>query len=254
MDRHDIHPRRDIKLLFYNYTTALTGKDILVFMHIPKTGGTSVNSSIRGIPYVSLGHSILCNDFSDDNVPMGLIATRYKPRPNHYIFTVVRNPLYFFRSYFHHVKGFGSLFNVDHYDYESAHKGFAYFMESIMDRDNIWPSRKFLFSQIFNEAGELAVNWINRNERLDDDMQALAKEKNFVYQTGISKRKSPTMDIDKYFDGKLLQKVNDTYYREFMLFGYDGQNIKDDPVIYRNVLRKHVIYNKHTDEISMSEL
>lgn len=221
MDKYDIHIKRDLLFILQNLLSVFYKKYVLIYIHIPKTGGTYLTQSITDIPFISLNHSLIRDNFSDDWVPIGLTGTNYKFKNNHYIFTTVRHPQYFFRSYYHHVLGFGKYQNTMHYDYKNALKGFPYLIKNIMDREDRWPSRKFLFPQLFNQKGEKIVNWINRNESLDQDMGKLAKFLNFKYKAGKPKRKGPTKELYKYFDDKLTDSVFNCYKREFSLFGYE---------------------------------
>lgn len=222
-DRLDIHPRRWFAVVRANQYSRLTGKKVAVFVHIPKTGGTYVKSCFPENGFISLGHALLREELSDDFVPKGLTGTRYRPGQNHYLFTIVRDPIKFFRSYYHHVIGHGNFHNPDHYDYKAAGKGFDYLMRVIMDRDDVWPSRKFLYPQLFDQSGKLVVSWISRNEMLDTDMASLAGKLGYHYKHGEKKRSAPVSALSDYYSDELLQQVESVYRRERDLFGYSPE-------------------------------
>ena len=222
---------------------------VIVFIHIPKTGGNSINANIRSGRFVTLSHAVLRKKLDDDHVPVGLVGTHYTPSINHIVFSTVRNPLTFLRSYYHHVAGHGRFHNKAHYDYPKAEKGFSYLVEAILDREGIWPSRKFLYPQLFNQHGDLVVNWINRNETMDQDMKRFADIAGFSYKTGEKKRAAPVKALSEYYSDKQLQMIMDNYKREFMLFGYNDKEIENDGILTREVTGIDIKYNYLSDEL-----
>jgi len=253
LDVVDFHPRREVGFLKSNLRSIITGRDVLVYVHIPKTGGTYLTSLIKGVPFVTLNHSVLRDDLDDVHVPFPLSGTRYKPRRNHFLFSTVRHPLRFFRSYYHHVVGFGPYHNEQHYDYASAEKGFEYLIKTILDRNDVWPSRRFLFPQLFDQRGRLVVSWINRTETLDEDMEALAREKGFEYRRGRPKRVSPGKELGHYFSDSLRETVEKHYAREIALFGYHSDARFSNTVLHRRVDQSGTRYVYISDELSTAK-
>ncbi len=248
----DFHPRREVYFAKNHFRAMITGREILVFLHAGKTGGTYLASQIKGVPFVTLNYSLLREDLDDAHIPLGLIGTRYRPAKNHFLFSTVRHPLHFFPSYYHHALGFGSYRNEQHYDYAIAQKGFEYLMKSILDRDDVWPSRRFLFPLLFDQSGRMVVSWINRTETLDEDMEALAREKGFEYQRGRPKRVSPRKGLDHYYSDSLREVIEKHYIREINLFGY-GHDAEpsSDSILYRRVDPTRVRYVYTSDELSV---
>lgn len=251
MDRLDLHPRTTIKLLRANAYSFVTKKKIPVFIHIPKTGGTYVNSCFPSNGFVSLGHALLRESLGDDHVPVGLIGTRFRPLKRHVLFSTVRNPLTFFRSYYHHVIGHGKWYNSNHYDYQAAQRGFEYLMQTIMDREDKWPSQKFLFPQLFNQSGQLVVSWINKNEMLDEDMALFAKSLGYRFKKGEKKRAAPVREMAEYYSDALQQQVHEVYKREFALFGYDKDSCMDNNSVplHRDVASHVLTYDYEKDDL-----
>jgi hypothetical protein len=125
-------------------------------------------------------------------------------------------------SYYHHVKGPLKV-NPNHYDYENAQKGFDYLINVIISRDSPWPSRRFLYPQLFDQSGNCIVNWINRVEALDSDLKQLHKKFGCAYQRVERKRVSETRNLsyEDHFTPNLLDKLVKLYSREMTLFGYE---------------------------------
>ncbi len=249
MDKYDVHPTRKFKLLKATIYSKRCNKKIPVFIHIPKTGGTYISSLFPKQAFIPLSHSLLRENLSDEQIPVGLTGTRFRPSKSHFLFTTVRNPITFFRSYYHHVIGHGRWYNTDHYDYHIAKKGFEYMLQSIMNRDDKWPSRKFLFPQLFDQSGRLIVNWVNKNESLDEDLCELANFLGYEFRKGPKKRSAPVKAIEDYYTKGLMNQVCETYKREFLLFGYIAS--KDISLIYRNVRQNNLNYDFRKDCLYM---
>lgn len=249
MDRMDIHPKRTLALIRASRCASISGKKIPVFVHIPKTGGTYVTSRFPRDAFVSLNHMLLRVKRTDEYIPLGLVGTKWKPSSNHVLFTTVRNPLTFFRSYYHHVIGHGLYHNHSHYDFEIAQKGFDYLMRNIMERDDIWPSRKFLYPQLFDQSGKLIVRWINRTENLDEDMKLFTEMLGYPFSPGEKKRAAPVKDLSEYYSDALMEQVCDVYAREFDAFGYSVYGLEATGKLYRDVSSTGVSYNYKNDEL-----
>lgn len=249
MDVLDIHPHRSMAFLKAELNTLFLEKKVLVFVHIPKTGGNAVNANIEGAPFVTLSHALLRNELTDAYVPTGLIGTRYQPKKHHFLFSAVRNPLTFFRSYYHHVIGHGEYHNTLHYDYKAAGKGFSYLLRTIMNREEEWPSRKFLFPQLFDQDGNLVVDWISRQETMDDDMSDLSRNLGFEYKKNKRHRAAPVKPLIDYYDERLINEIMDCYRREFDLFGYEENALNDKDALHKDVANANVKYDFLKDEL-----
>tara|TARA_B110000027_G_C16092081_1_gene288964 strand:- start:988 stop:1587 length:600 start_codon:yes stop_codon:yes gene_type:complete len=197
---------------------------------------------------------LLRENLDDRHVPVGLMATRFKPSSHHVLFATVRNPITFFRSYYHHVLGHGEYHNHGHYDYKASTKGFGYLMESIMNRDDKWPSRKFLFPQLFDQSGRLVVDWINRNESLDEDMSMFANSLGYKFLAQAPKRAAPVKELMHYYSDSLMDEVLQTYRREFELFGYSDNSAKkvvSSILLHRDVSQINMSYDYLSDSIKV---
>lgn len=250
MDRFDIHPRRSLLLTSANLKTLGSRRKIPVFIHIPKTGGTYIVNRLKGSHAITMNHMLLREQLIDKYIPVGLMGTKWKPTKRHVLFTTVRNPLHFFRSYYHHVAGHSNLVNRWHYDYKHAAKGFEYLMRTIMAREDTWPSRKFLYPQLFDQSGQLVVNWINKNESLDYDMKCLAEKLgDSPYIPGEKKRAAPVKDLDDYYSESLKDLVYEVYAREFEVFGYMESEHLGQKFLHHDVSLSKVSYKYVSDEL-----
>ena len=166
---------------------------IPMFIHIPKSGGTYLlqfetdkQSVIH--PIKCLGHICVINksiSTPEDFPPkIGYKDKKYDQcwLKNYYVFSTIRNIFDWLVSYWGHSGGHNSKYvDKNHYDYEIAQKGFEYLVKTIAEREDEWPSRKFIHFAIFSYHGDLIVDWLNRTETLDEDLKALAKYKHLIY-------------------------------------------------------------------------
>jgi len=223
-------------------------------IHIPKTGGTYVNSLKSFIPYVNLSHVVSRKNRSDKYCPIGLTAIRERKLKSFYLFSIVRNPLNFIISYYHHVKGFEKLVNPYHYDFLAAQKGFNYLVNTIINRTDKWPSRKFLFPQLFNQEGKCIVDWINRTEQLDYDLSKFCNYFGQTFSPEKKKRVSPkTKYPEQYYSDKLYDSVLKIYHREMLIFGYNGFQTDVPKIKLKPLMKDNISYNYLKDEIFIND-
>lgn len=212
----------------------------LAFLHVPKTGGTYLaqreTSHLPVLPVNYLGHKYVVDHESVIN------PIYYPHSPEHYrqtislqeikqyeVLSTVRNVFSWLVSYAWHAGGWNPKYrNPDHYDYDAASKGFEYLLNSIVNRDDYWPNRKFIHLQFFCNNGELIVDWINRNDTLDEDLALLAKKNKLPFTPQAKQRVGHETDYRTYYPDKLANLVYETWGRELDLFGYEFDGPKKE--------------------------
>jgi hypothetical protein len=128
--------------------------------------------------------------------------------------------------------------NKGHYDYDIGQKGFEYLIKNIMDRDDRWPSRKFLFTQNFSvPGGHFVPDHILHNENLDAELTSLLNGRGLTLEYGKRQMIGTRERLHpfSYFSDKLLQKVHDIWSREYCLYGYNQNDIyanEEDALFY----------------------
>ena len=221
---------------------------------MPKTGGT-YTSSLTSVPdHINFSHVVIRDSRDDLACPVGLMPISSAAVEGFFLWSNVRNPLRFLVSYYHWAKGFGPNSNTTHYDYAPAQQGFDYFLKTITSRDHSWPSRRFLFLNLFDHHAQCAVSWVNRMEQLDEDMAKISARFGIRYEPKSRQNVSPreTRDED-YYSEELLALASETYSREMWLFGYDGFDKTKPAVDLQPVERSRIRYDYRTDELHVDK-
>ena len=223
------------------------GREV-AFIHVPKTGGTYVGQFetdqipvIRPITY--LGHVTVLDPDARFELDVAQPFQRDVVLPRDrlkdaLVFSNVRNIFSFLVSYLHHAGGFNPRYRDPmHYDYEVANKGFDYLVRAVADRENPWPSRRFIHYSLFAQpSGDFLPDWINYTEFLDDDLRLMANRFGLQVQQRPKQRVSGHLDYRPYYDDRLIDLVSSTWLREIQLFGFDFDTT-DHPYDQRAPLR-----------------
>jgi hypothetical protein len=220
----------------------------VAFIHVPKTGGTYVGQFetdhvpvVRPITY--LGHVTVLDPDACFELDVARPFQRDVVLPRDrlkdaIVFSNVRNIYSFLVSYLHHAGGFNSRYHDPmHYDYEAANKGFDYLVHAIADREEPWPSRRFIHYSLFAQpSGEFLPHWINYTDFLDDDLRLMADRYGLQLELRPRQRVSGYLDYRRYYDDRLIDLVSSTWLHEMQLFGFDF-DFTDHPYDQRAAIR-----------------
>jgi hypothetical protein len=219
----------------------------LALIHIPKTGGSYIlqNKPIEysqerdgfiyraGEPVItrlnSFGHCVIQGDNKNyDCKPMKDII--HKDNLREYLtFSIVRNPFSWLVSYAGHAGCKWGQFSQTKYianskckphDYDAAQKGFEYLIKTIANRESPWPSRKLLFRQLWDTDGNLAIDFLLKQETLDRDLEWLARYSGNSYTKKSKVRVSKKVPIN-IWTLELISLIGRVWKRELELFGYN---------------------------------
>lgn len=216
----------------------LVRPDLIAFVHVPKTGGSYLAAEDRPLDRLHAMHHVYVVEdegalnpiYVGHDERMSRYVVRRSELGRYLVMSNVRDIFSWLVSYAGHAAGWNPRYrNPDHYDYEHAQRGFDYLVRTIAEREDIWPCRRFIHTQLFTDRGSVVPDWINRTETLDDDLQALAMEVGVGYRRRPEKRKRPEQDYRTFYDDDLVRLVRETWGRELDLFGYDFEGFAGSP-------------------------
>ena len=173
-----------------------------------------------------------------NNVHMKEFALRHDLCAN------VRNPFSWLVSYMHAA----TAGKIPHPDKDAASKPFGEFIKILAGRTERWPWKKLLFFQMFCSDGDMIIDWVNRQEQLDEDAELMARHYNLQYEKKDKFNVYPHKDYREYYDNETIDIVSKTWARELGLFGYSFEGLTGEPVIkHLNTMKDRIKYFMEKD-------
>jgi hypothetical protein len=195
-----------------NYFKDVYSDKNIVFIHVPKAAGTSINSALYGVPQTS---HLKAKDFK-----------RYNPEVFNkaYSFAVLRNPWDRLVSAYEFARSGGSEIRYHRANLKEKmlSRDFRYFLESLQELhlpelDPVfWPQSDF----VLGADGSLLVNHCGNVESLSDTLACLKRETGVELQ--LENRNSSQRDsFDQYYSKDIcIEIVADIYRNDIELGSY----------------------------------
>jgi len=197
------------KVLFNN-----TNNNV-IFIHIPKAAGMSV---VKTLYDQNRSHHASVTDYINED------EVKYSQT---FSFAITRNPYTRLYSAYNYLKS-GGMNNIDRAWYELYLAKYDSFEAFIVkgglafainnNAEHFIPQYKF----VFDERGKLLVNHLGKIENLHGTeailTDKLQKEIAFSRRNVVSKA---DVDLGDIYSNKMLEIVNHSYQKDFLLFGYD---------------------------------
>lgn len=180
------------------------------FVHINKTGGTSVEKALG----LRFNHQTVQEKIDY----MG--AAKWADK---FTFAFVRNPWDRAVSHYHYrVKTNKSGLADKHLDFK------AWVVEAFLNRntDYCTPEKMFMPQRrwLVNRHGEIAVSFVGRFERLNEDFEKICLEIGRPEITLPHLKASSRRDYREYYDSETIDIVAETFAEDIEAFGYRFQD------------------------------
>ena len=201
-------------------------QDKAIFLHIPKTGGISIET-LFGIP-----HKGGLNKFHTYSWRI----KREVPKlwNDKFTFTIVRNPWDRIVSCFFWIlknteyvkKSSNANIELVHMFHRRFNNDFNTFLEFFKKYPGYTMRKNFHFQPQTNwlidqtTGKKLDINFIGRFENLENDVKKICKEIDFPFTEMPHKNKSSRGNYKEYYNHKTKKIVEDIYRQEIQLLGY----------------------------------
>lgn len=197
-----------------------------IFIHIPKTGGTSIES-LLGINVNDLSPDTEKVFGIKDNKPLQHLTARelqehYIPADkfdDYFKFAFVRNPYDRIMSeYLWHIQRTKTI--------KCSFTDFLLAIEKLGDRWKIDDHLRLQSDYIYDDKGNLCIDFLGRFENLHKDWEFIAEKLNIKkelpkLQTSYRKRQYRQNYMD-FFTEETKEMVYNRYHKDFINLGYKG--------------------------------
>jgi len=184
-------------------------KGPFIFIHIPKTGGTSINRAFE-FPKADPTLKIKKHYYLAD------IKKRIAPQiwEQSFKFCFVRNP--WDRLYSHYrYRVRRKLIKADHF-YDSFKAWLTYHLQENPNKGNLCPQIEW----IRDDQGQIDMDFIGRFERLEEDFQKICSINNLQLELPHMLKSNPETDYRQAYDEEMTELVAEYSKEEIRYFDY----------------------------------
>jgi hypothetical protein len=184
----------------------ISHKHKFIFVHIPKTGGTSVDSILSKISRNWNSKHHLIEKYRK-------LADKKHGFENYFKFTIVRNPWdRLLSNYFYRKKG-NRVQDLSFKKWITNSQDGNYSFENCL-------SRHTQLDWISDENEEVVVDFIGRFENLQEDFDIICDKIGIPQQQLPHKKKGKHKSYIEYYNDKMKQIVAEKYAKDIEHFGY----------------------------------
>eukprot|EP01035_Chromulina_nebulosa_P025342 gene25342-33078_t len=187
-----------------------------IYIHIPKTGGSSIVMALYG-------HGVVGHDAARDFYEPAKKAFQAVPS-----FSVVRDPWARCASSYRFIKNGGGVGpgarpvrNLDRYDIP-AFSSFERFVEEWLPTANLGEENITLqpqHSYICDASGKILVDWLGRTERMQEVAEHLSDLTGRTVAIPLVNTSGPSLNYHSLYTSRMSDIVASVYSRDIELFG-----------------------------------
>lgn len=186
-----------------------------IFLHIPKTGGTTVKSIIKD--YIDINKFNIEGElvtkigkYSSHPVPNFIFKSKY---PDHFSFAFVRNPWEWHASYYLFIKRRKNCY--DHIDFNQY--------VILLCSDKLDYCHKHILSDwTHDNNNNQKVDFIGRFENLENDIKYLCDKLDIPISDEIGHyKKAPDYDYHNMYNEHTKELIRKRHQRDIELFNYE---------------------------------
>lgn len=197
----------------------ISNKHKFIFVHIPKTGGTSIMNSLGEYGLKQYGHTRLSKIYLRENIS----EDKYK---EYFKFATVRNPWDWVISHFSYIKMKKSYWHSDdnstkygkHPDYDFVKNlNFKQFLKALQDKK----IKSFYVNTPQSYWLDKDIDYIIRFENLQKDFSNVCKNIGIPNIVLPHENKSSRREYADYYDDEAIEIIKKIYWKDIERFNYE---------------------------------
>ena len=197
-----------------NYHTLKT-----VFVHIPKTGGSTISTILRRPRFPSLTKHEPCPKI-DKHASVFVHLDQLGPEAQDYFkFSFVRNPWDRLVSAYHYI-----VARRNELELVSNHADFEDFLHSFIEEPSRYLGIPYFRPQssfLVDDKGDMPLDFLGRFETFEKDLSVVLREIGSKRMLFKHRKKSKRRDYREYYSPESSKAVGEIYIRDIQNFEYD---------------------------------
>lgn len=194
-----------------------------LFVHVPKTAGTSIRSLLQKSYTNIINGSFVKGDWNYHHAKASDFKKHFGDKwDNIYKFAFVRNPWDWLVSYYHYAMQSQDISKSPDKDTKIWLNNMkqANTFDEFIYRDSLLPYPQYLWVTDYYDPNSIIVDYVGKIETLNEDFDIIKEQANLKLPKLPVTNKSSHNHYSSYYTKSMIKRVEDRYSLDISMFNY----------------------------------